>query len=872
MSRFASSWARSPILSWQDGYARIAIAAIVAAIGAVLALTGGSAGFLVAILAVGLALGWLVDMVVERRTVVAPIAALTQVTQTLADSQAAALNDAVVSITQGDLTARVDASSMSVAVAGPRDVMRLGTALDRISSILADSAVQLNSMTDEACDRLFYVGPDGFLQGRTAGETLAGAIGGSGQVAVITYSFNHAGLELRRKGFEGMVHEQYPGIEIVEAVESPYEAAPMREVTTALLRRHPRLAGLYVTVAATGAAQAVQDAGSSGRVKIVTHDLVDDQMPFLAKGTITSTIDQDAYAQGHDPVIHLFNHLAHGWQPPETRLITAMDVVDASNVGSHWKAGQGVVESAAMAARRPKPMGPSTRHLRIVVLGVGDARFWDAVRAGAVAAASELRAMNAEVEWIVPEPSGSFDHVIRSEAIEGLVRDGWNAIVTPIIHTGLVHAINQAVAKGVPVAVFNSESSSLRGLMTTLSHRATRLMSVSGSLEESSRSSGEATRAITGTIAQMAEAATSEAESVTRANSNIAQIARSIDAISTGARDQTRTVENLSQASSDIGHAVEVAEAHSRSMVSATIQAGTTAERGSDAIRQTLHQMESIEQAVDTSAAAIQETNGLAEEIGRIVGAIEDIASQTNLLALNAAIEAARAGEHGKGFAVVASEVGKLAEKSAAATKEIGGIITTVQASVRHAASAMDVALAKVHDGSTLARNSGQALDELLESATTTRQEAGEMAAANDSVARAVGELSAAIEVVALEVGANIERSETAGAAIRETLDIVEGIAAMSEENAASAEGVAQSAKQVLVQAEGVNNAATALTSIAREIQGATARFKLGTEEKAATARGAGRATAGGAGEAGRPTGRAAGNRTGARRPNVRAA
>jgi methyl-accepting chemotaxis protein len=812
----------------------LGVAAICVAAGALLSVAGFSGiGFPIVVLGVGGGAGASVCYAFNRVTVIRPLAEIASTAETLAQYDATGMSDMATSIAQGDLTARLESrtAALTLGATSAAEVRRLAGTVNAIASKLADGAGQLNSITDEACDRLFYVGPDGYQQGQVCGDLMGKTLGGRGQVLVLSVNLHHNGLELRRKGLQAMLRSKYPGIEVVEVHECPYETPDMRARTAELLKKYPRLAGIYVTVAAAGVAQAVSDASLGGKVAIICHDLTEECMPYVIKGVITATVGQDPYGQGHDPAIHLFNHLVAGWTPRDERLLTEMDLVTPANYQQFWQVGKGVIESAEVAGRRPKPMGKAKKPIRIGVLGVEDSPFWIPVKEGCLAAAAELRPLGAQVEWIVPEASKAFELRTRIRTIEQMVRDGWDAIVVPINETALIPAINKAVAAGVAVAVFNSESSSMRGLMDRWAQRAQKLMEVSTGLVESAEQSGFATRQISEVVSQMASAANTEAGAVTRANASIQLIAESVEAIADGARDQAHSAESLTTAAAHIARAVESAQTSSQQVVEATSEARAIAERGSQSIRETLTQMDSIQTAVVSSADTIQETNTRAEQIGDIVSTIEDIAAQTNLLALNAAIEAARAGEQGKGFAVVASEVRKLAEKSAMSTREISQIIATVQQSARRAAESMDSAMAKVRDGSALAQRSGQALDDLMESALTTQRQATEMVGANEAVAGVMSDLNEAIEAVSSVIVANIERAETAASNIRETLETVESVAAISEENAASAERVACSTEEVTQQAQGVHEAAMALTGIARELEGATALFKVRTSD-----------------------------------------
>ena len=110
-----------------------------------------------------------------------------------------------------------------------------------------------------------------------------------------------------------------------------------------------------------------------------------------------------------------------------------------------------------------------------------------------------------------------------------------------------------------------------------------------------------------------------------------------------------------------------------------------------------------LKQRIQIIAELILELSEYIQQIGSIIGLVEDIAEQTNMLALNAAVEAARAGEHGKGFAVVAGEIRKLADESKQATTKIGSLINDIQHTTNSTVMATEEGSKEIESGVKLA-------------------------------------------------------------------------------------------------------------------------------------------------------------------------
>ena len=166
------------------------------------------------------------------------------------------------------------------------------------------------------------------------------------------------------------------------------------------------------------------------------------------------------------------------------------------------------------------------------------------------------------------------------------------------------------------------------------------------------------------------------------------EIAAGNDDLSQRTERQAASLEETAASMEELTSTVRENAHNARHANQLAIGAADVAARGGEVVGQVVATMQAIEQS--------------SQRIAEIISVIDGIAFQTNILALNAAVEAARAGEQGRGFAVVASEVRTLAQRSAAAAREIKGLI--------------DDSVQKVDDGAALVARAGSTMDEIVNS------------------------------------------------------------------------------------------------------------------------------------------------------------
>ncbi|HMT79736.1 MAG TPA: methyl-accepting chemotaxis protein [Azonexus sp.] len=256
-------------------------------------------------------------------------------------------------------------------------------------------------------------------------------------------------------------------------------------------------------------------------------------------------------------------------------------------------------------------------------------------------------------------------------------------------------------------------------------------------------------------VGALADAVDNANRTVDAMSQIVGSIKESTDAINTAAKEIASGNQDLSSRTEEQASSLEET-ASSMEQLTSTVKQNADNARQANELAGTAQQVavkggEVVGQVVDTMSAIHQSSSKIAD----IIGVIDGIAFQTNILALNAAVEAARAGEQGRGFAVVATEVRNLAQRSAAAAKEIKGLISD--------------SVEKVETGNKLVDQAGRTMEEVVSSIKRVAKIMGDISDASR-------EQSSGIEQVSLAVSQMDEVTQQNAALVEEAAAAAESL------------------------------------------------------------------------------------------------
>lgn len=636
---------------------------------------------------------------------------------------------------------------------------------DPIIQLINSSIMEFNSITETPSRRLCFSGSNSYQEGQTAAEEIGRVLNGKGKVTVFLPSFSQTNHALRAKGCVNHLKEKFPRIQVADIMENPTRDTSPENVRKAIAAQ-PDLDLIFITDGWSPytACETLLKMNRSDKTGLICFDAMDYNVEMLKKGVIRSILEQNAFGQTYNSMVHLYNALEGGWKPVTHKLYMPTLIITRENYREFWDDTRNrrilTGQEEAMLAE-PVPNRSGSRY-RLGMILPNEENFFAFLRVGADAVTEKLRPFGVEIEIVNTFTDwtelGSVK--VTKPHVERMERAGYNGYAVAVVDRKMVEVINNSVSKGLTVTTYNSEPLNFREMIENVSENIEKLTDNSQNLAAAAEESSRANIQISRSVSTMETGIEKQQNQVTDTEANLIQLTASIQNINDSLDRYTQSIEKIT----------------------------AEAQQGVSAINQSGEAADQLKRAMGSINTALIDLDEKLNNISSIVTTIENFASSTNVLAINASIQAARAGEAGKSFAVVAGEVRKLAEQSTRATEDIRLIIDDVLGSMKSVVHSSDSGQKTVEvnlSRATDARQSFGQISRLLEDS------GGEIQGINN----AMQEISRASELV------------------RETMGVVDQL---NRTNVSSMQEIVQSIQELATQGEELSRTATLLMEMAR--------------------------------------------------------